>query len=211
MFETENNILKHEIWEEIVNHQICVFLLKAAKFLNVRQHTKFIPKIRFEKSFIHQWGVYSTCVIQAGDPIVEYTGDLIRISVTEKRQKYYEDKKGNYGSYIFKLDDDVFIDATSKGGIARFLNHSCEPNCKTRILVEADKDPPVRHVVICAKRLIEPFEELTYDYKLPYEEDSKKIVCQCGSSLCREFLNHNPYVSDAENLDIVKQYDVDEE
>ena len=145
-----------------------------------------LPLIRFEKSPIHQWGAFSAVKIAAGEPIVEYTGVLIRMSVTRAREKYYE-THGNNGSYIFRLGEDVFIDATNRGGIARFLNHSCDPNCKTRI-VNADG---IHHVVIYAKRDIEPYEELTYDYRLPYESRSKAIVCNCGSLNCRGYLNYS--------------------
>ena len=66
-----------------------------------------LPKIRFEKSSIHMWGVYNAFPITRDEPIVEYTGVLIRTSVTEARQNYYE-KHGNNGSYIFKLENDLF-------------------------------------------------------------------------------------------------------
>ncbi|EAY23271.1 SET domain containing protein [Trichomonas vaginalis G3] len=151
-------------------------------FQSIRSQLKYL---RFEKSGIHLWGVFSACYFAPGEPIVEYTGELVRLSVTEARQKYYE-TEGNHGSYIFRLDDDLYIDATHKGGIARFLNHSCDPNCKTCV-VEAGGQ---RHIVIFAKKKIEPFEELTYDYNLPYESKEKAIVCLCGSPKCRGYLNY---------------------
>ena len=167
----------------ITGSSLDVFNCTKEEFNSMKRN---LPLIRFEKSPIHQWGAFSATKIGAGEPIVEYTGVLIRMSVTRAREKYYE-KHGNNGSYIFRLGEDIFIDATNRGGIARFLNHSCDPNCKTRI-VNADG---VHHVVIYAKRDIEPYEELTYDYRLPYESRSKAIVCNCGSLNCRGYLNYS--------------------
>ncbi|KAL6996049.1 hypothetical protein U1Q18_006185 [Sarracenia purpurea var. burkii] len=67
------------------------------------------------------------------------------------------------------------VDATKRGGIARFINHSCEPNCYTKVIsVEGQKK-----IFIYAKRHIAAGEEITYNYKFPLEE--KKIPCNCGS------------------------------
>ena len=149
-----------------------------------------LPRIRFEKSSIHLWGVFSATRIAENEPIVEYTGELIRTSITEERQ-HSNEQEGNNGSYIFKLNDDLYIDATQKGGIARFLNHSCDPNCKTRIIEVETPNGGERHVVICAKRNILPYEELTYNYRLPYETKDKAIPCLCGSDNCKGYLNYS--------------------
>ena len=132
------------------------------------------------------WGVFTAAPIQAGEPIVEYVGELVRMRVVDERQKKYE-KQGNNGSYIFRLDDEMCIDATNIGGIARYINHSCSPNCDTRIIQTAGQS----RVVICARRYIQPYEELTYDYRLPYETKDKAIECNCGSEKCRKWLNWN--------------------
>ncbi|KAL6623424.1 hypothetical protein ACP70R_033303 [Stipagrostis hirtigluma subsp. patula] len=67
------------------------------------------------------------------------------------------------------------VDATKRGGLARFINHSCEPNCYTKVItVDGQKK-----IFIYAKRRIHAGEELTYNYKFPLEE--KKIPCHCGS------------------------------
>ncbi|KAH0800128.1 SET domain-containing protein [Histomonas meleagridis] len=142
--------------------------------------------LRYDRSIIHQWGVITTRKHKLGDPLIEYVGELIRLSVVEKRQKMYE-REGNNGSYIFRLSDDVFIDATRVGGKARFINHSCDPNCET-ILEEFFGE---KHIIICAIRDIEPYEELVYDYKIEYEPKEKRIKCCCGSPRCKGWLNWN--------------------
>ena len=86
---------------------------------------------------------------------------------------------------MFRIDDFDVVDATMHGNAARFINHSCEPNCYSRvILVDSHK-----HIVIFALRKIYRGEELTYDYKFPIEDDSSKLHCNCTARRCRRFLN----------------------
>lgn len=89
------------------------------------------------------------------------------------------------GCYMFRIDDFDVVDATMHGNAARFINHSCEPNCYSRVInVEGRK-----HIVIFALRKIYRGEELTYDYKFPIEDASNKLNCNCGARRCRRFLN----------------------
>lgn len=89
------------------------------------------------------------------------------------------------GCYMFRIDDYVVVDATMHGNAARFINHSCEPNCYSRVIsVDGQK-----HIVIFAVRKIYRGEELTYDYKFPIEDASNKLPCNCGAKKCRKFLN----------------------
>ncbi|RXM93163.1 Histone-lysine N-methyltransferase 2A [Acipenser ruthenus] len=98
-------------------------------------------------------------------------------------EKYYDSK--GIGCYMFRIDDFDVVDATMHGNAARFINHSCEPNCYSRVInVEGQK-----HIVIFALRPIYRGEELTYDYKFPIEDASSKLHCNCGAKRCRRFLN----------------------
>lgn len=86
---------------------------------------------------------------------------------------------------MFRIDDYEVVDATVHGNAARFINHSCEPNCYSRVItVDSQK-----HIVIFASRRIYCGEELTYDYKFPIEDASNKLPCNCGAKKCRKFLN----------------------
>ncbi|XP_029574899.1 histone-lysine N-methyltransferase 2B-like [Salmo trutta] len=71
------------------------------------------------------------------------------------------------------------------GNAARFINHSCEPNCYSRVINEEGQ----KHIVIFALRKIYRGEELTYDYKFPIEDPASKLNCNCGARKCRRFLN----------------------
>ncbi|RUS80751.1 hypothetical protein EGW08_011474, partial [Elysia chlorotica] len=133
------------------------------------------------RSKIHGRGLFCKRNIDAGEMVIEYAGEVIRASLTDKREKYYEGK--GIGCYMFRIDDDEVVDATMHGSAARFINHSCEPNCFSKVILVEGK----KHIVIFAMRPIKRGEELTYDYKFPIEE--VKIPCSCGSRRCRKYLN----------------------
>ncbi|KAH9759887.1 Histone-lysine N-methyltransferase ATXR7 [Citrus sinensis] len=120
---------------------------EGAELLKASQVKARKKRLRFQRSKIHDWGLVALEPIEAEDFVIEYVGELIRLKV----------------------------DATKRGGIARFINHSCNPNCYTKVIsVEGQKK-----IFIYAKRHIAAGEEITYNYKFPLEE--KKIPCYCGS------------------------------
>ena len=102
---------------------------------------------------------------------------------------------------MFRLDDDRVVDATMTGGVARYINHCCDPNCVTETVELADW-----HIIIFANRRISRGEELSYDYKVclynmsticmfmiisfqfDYEDDNK-IPCLCGAKNCKKWMN----------------------
>ncbi|KAL6626751.1 hypothetical protein ACP70R_030477 [Stipagrostis hirtigluma subsp. patula] len=146
---------------------------EGAELLKITQMKARKKRLRFQRSKIHEWGLVALESIDAEDFVIEYVGELIRRQVSDIREFQYE-KSGIGSSYLFRLDDD-YVDATKRGGLARFVNHSCEPNCYTKVItVEGQKK-----IFIYAKRRIYAGEELTYNYKFPLEE--KKIPCHCGS------------------------------
>ncbi|XP_076005868.1 histone-lysine N-methyltransferase 2B isoform X2 [Genypterus blacodes] len=135
------------------------------------------------RSPIHGRGLFCKRNIDAGEMVVEYAGTVIRSVLTDKREKYYDSK--GIGCYMFRIDDFDVVDATMQGNAARFINHSCEPNCYSRVInVDGRK-----HIVIFALRKIYRGEELTYDYKFPIEDERNKLGCNCGMRRCRRYLN----------------------
>ncbi|XAR64311.1 Histone-lysine N-methyltransferase [Bertholletia excelsa] len=155
---------------------------EGADLLKATQLKARKKRLCFQRSKIHDWGLVALEPIEAEDFVIEYVGELIRPRISDIRERYYE-KMGIGSSYLFRLDDGYVVDATKRGGIARFINHSCEPNCYTKVIsVEGEKK-----IFIYAKRHIAAGEEITYNYKFPLEE--KKIPCNCGSRRCRGSLN----------------------
>ncbi|XP_053328759.1 histone-lysine N-methyltransferase SETD1B [Spea bombifrons] len=139
-------------------------------------------KIRFCKSHIHDWGLFALEPIAADEMVIEYVGQNIRQVIADMREKRYEDE-GIGSSYMFRVDHDTIIDATKCGNFARFINHSCNPNCYAKVItVESQKK-----IVIYSKQYINVNEEITYDYKFPIED--VKIPCLCGAENCRGTLN----------------------
>ncbi|KAF8085732.1 hypothetical protein N665_0649s0008 [Sinapis alba] len=154
----------------------------GADLLKVSQLKARKKRLRFQQSNIHDWGLVALEPIDAEDFVIEYVGELIRSSISEIRERQYE-KMGIGSSYLFRLDDGYVIDATKRGGIARFINHSCEPNCYTKIISVDGK----KKIFIYAKRHIDAGEEISYNYKFPLEDN--KIPCNCKAQKCRGSLN----------------------
>ncbi|XP_075047677.1 histone-lysine N-methyltransferase 2B isoform X2 [Mixophyes fleayi] len=153
----------------------------AMRFRHLKKTSK--EAVGVYRSAIHGRGLFCKRNIDAGEMVIEYSGIVIRSVLTDKREKYYDSK--GIGCYMFRIDDFDVVDATMHGNAARFINHSCEPNCYSRVIhVEGQK-----HIVIFALRSIYRGEELTYDYKFPIEDANNKLPCNCGAKKCRRFLN----------------------
>jgi hypothetical protein len=125
--------------------------------------------------------VFATRTIRKGADIVEYRGQ--RITMKEADRRPDSDPDNPYHTFLFELDDGRVIDAAVRGNAARWINHSCEPNC------EPYEDDDGR-VFIAAKRTIRKGEELGYDYRLNVDgrvtkEMREAYACRCGSRRCR--------------------------
>jgi len=138
------------------------------------------PLYVVRRSRIHGNGVYAARRIRKGTRIVEYLGDRITHAQADAR---YEAKGQDDGhTFLFVASDDVVIDAGVGGNEARFINHSCDPNCET--VIEDER------VFIEAIRTIQPGEELGYEYGLTWEttddpDELANYACRCGAVKCR--------------------------
>jgi SET domain-containing protein len=138
------------------------------------------PPYRVRRSKIHGTGVFATRHIPKGTRIVEYLGE--RVSHAEADRRYADKADDDNHTFLFTVDARTVIDAGVGGNAARYINHSCDPNCETvtedrRIFIEAIKD-------------IEAGEELAYDYMIERDhEDPPNIEevfgCRCGATACR--------------------------
>lgn len=72
--------------------------------------------LRFARSPIHDWGLYAMEKISRGEMVIEYVGEVVRAAVADKREKAYE-RQGIGSSYLFRIDDDLVVDATKKGNL----------------------------------------------------------------------------------------------
>jgi hypothetical protein len=132
------------------------------------------------RSPIHGTGVFATGPIPKGARIVEYVGE--RVSHAEADRRYEDKDVADNHTFLFTVDDRIVIDAGVGGNEARWINHSCDPNCETVI--------ENKRVYIEAARDIAPGQELAYDYMISREPgdppDIEQIfACRCGSANCR--------------------------
>jgi SET domain-containing protein len=129
-------------------------------------------------------GAFATEAIPAGVRLIEYAG--ARLTPEEAEARYPDVPGERHHTYLFAIDDDdgneVVIDAAVDGNEARFINHSCAPNC----------DAVVEHgrVWIETIRDVAPGEELAYDYAYVLEERhtpaaKRRFPCHCGAPACR--------------------------
>lgn len=154
---------------------------KSSQYKKMKQEWR--NNVYLGRSKIQGLGLYAARDLEKHTMVIEYIGEIIRTELAETREKKYEAR--NRGIYMFRLDEERVIDATLSGGLARYINHSCNPNCVAET-VEVDRD---LKIIIFAKRRIQRGEELSYDYKFDIEDDQHKISCMCGAPNCRKWMN----------------------
>jgi len=137
-------------------------------------------RIQTRRSPVHGNGVFAVRDLAEGEKIIEYKGEVI--SWKEALRRHPHDPAQPNHTFYFHIDDGHVIDGNVNGNAARWINHSCEPNC------EADEVDG--RVYIKALRDIAAGEELNYDYGLiidePYTEKLlSEFPCYCGSAQCR--------------------------
>jgi SET domain-containing protein len=138
------------------------------------------PLVQVRESAIHGTGVFALRRIAKGTRIIEYVGE--RVSHAEADRRYEDKDVADNHTFLFIVDGRTVVDAGVGGNEARFINHSCAPNCETVI-----ED---RRIFIDALRTIEPGEELSYDYQIQREADDPPDIeeifgCRCGAPGCR--------------------------
>lgn len=148
-----------------------------------RMKLEWKSNVYLARSRIQGLGLYAARDIEKNTMVIEYIGSVIRNEVAERLEKKYESQ--NRGVYMFRIDNEYVIDATITGGPARYINHSCGPNCVTEVLT-LEKD---QKIIISSSRRISRGEELSYDYKFEIEDDQEKIPCHCGAFNCRKWMN----------------------
>ncbi len=110
------------------------------------------------------YGLFARTRIKKGAFVIEYTGRHVTTEVADRLKT----------KYLFELDSQWTLDGSARSNTARYMNHSCDPNC------EAELDDG--HVLLYAVRDIAPGEELTFDYGQEYfDEFIRPRGCRCAS------------------------------
>jgi len=138
------------------------------------------PPVETRDSGIHGRGVYATRTIAKSTRIIEYLGERITHAEADRRYEIKGDDDGH--TFLFIASKRTVIDAGVNGNEARFINHSCAPNCET--VIENGR------VFIEALRRIKAGEELGYDYQLTWDSTDDPVelalyACRCGAEHCR--------------------------
>jgi uncharacterized protein len=129
-------------------------------------------RLEIRESRIHRLGVYAAEHIPAHRKVIEYTGERISRRETKSRDNPRL-------TYLFALDKYWTIDGAVGGSGAEIINHSCEPNLRTSIRSG--------HILYMSRRVIQPGEELTVDYR--FADDIERVKCSCGAANCRGEIN----------------------
>ena len=138
------------------------------------------PCFDIRPSPIHGLGAFAARRIRTGTRIIEYTGE--RLTPSQADARYDDDRAEHPHVLLFTVDRRTVIDAGVGGNEARYVNHSCAPNCEAVI--------EQRRVYLEALRTIATGEELTYDYQLergrwPSAAWERRYACRCGAATCR--------------------------
>lgn len=165
----------------------CVCIFKLTEFPHApphrsarRSHRSPGRRIQARRSGVHGKGVFAVQDIAEGEVVIEYTGEVI--SWQEAQDRHPHDPAQPNHTFYFHVDEDRVIDAKFGGNSARWINHSCDPNCFA--------DEQDGRIFITALRNIRAGEELNYDYGLIIEERytpklKAEYPCWCGSENCR--------------------------
>jgi len=161
------------------------------------------PTFRVDRSRIHGLGVYSTVPLPAKCVALEYVGEIISDANADAREaaekRSIVDAAAANGrvaspaelarasTYMFALDPSAgtVVDAARKGNATRFVNHCCEPNCVTRVVVVGGE----KKILLFTSRDVAAGEELTYDYMFKPDLPENEAPCDCGADTCRGIIN----------------------
>ncbi|XP_051124458.1 histone-lysine N-methyltransferase ASHH2-like isoform X2 [Andrographis paniculata] len=147
------------------------------------------------------YGLQALEDISQGQFLIEYVGEVLDVHAYEARQREYA-LNGHRHFYFMTLNGSEVIDACAKGNLARFINHSCNPNCRTeKWMVNGEVC-----VGLFALRNIKKGEEVTFDYNYVRVFGAAAKKCVCGSANCRGYIGGDPTSSE-----IIVQDDSDDE
>ncbi|XP_043658282.1 probable histone-lysine N-methyltransferase CG1716 isoform X2 [Drosophila teissieri] len=148
-------------------------------------------------------GITAELQIPPGEFIMEYVGEVIDSEEFERRQHLYS-KDRNRHYYFMALRGEAIIDATSKGNISRYINHSCDPNAETQKWTVNGE----LRIGFFSVKPIQPGEEITFDYQYQrYGRDAQR--CYCEAANCRGWIGGEPDSDEGEQLDVDSDSDAE--
>lgn len=125
-----------------------------------------------KKSGINNLGLFAKTDIKKGEKVIEYKGKKFTHKQVEENDRFDNSK----AIYLFTLNERYVLDGDTKTNTAKYINHSCDPNCEVDIIKGK--------IWIIAIKDIKKGDELSYDYGFGYDADFRQFPCKCGSKNC---------------------------
>jgi len=125
-----------------------------------------------KKSGINNWGLFAGKDFKKGDKVIEYKGKKYTHKQIEDDDRFDNSK----AIYLFTLNKTYVLDGDTKSNTAKYINHSCDPNCEVDVIKGK--------IWIIATQDIKKGDELSYDYGFGYDKDFRQFPCKCGSKNC---------------------------
>lgn len=125
-----------------------------------------------KKSGINNLGLFAGRDIKKGEKVIEYKGRKLTHKQVEEDDRFDNSK----AIYLFTLNERYVLDGDTKTNTAKYINHSCDPNCEVDIIKGK--------IWIIAIKDIKKGDELSYDYGFGYDADFRQFPCKCGSKNC---------------------------
>ncbi|KAJ1977374.1 hypothetical protein H4R34_003605 [Dimargaris verticillata] len=170
---------------------------------NQRFQKKQYANVRIIKTRLKGFGLVAAEDLGRDEFVMEYIGEVIRRSQFAKRTQVYEQENIEH-HYFMSIRNDEVIDATRKGCIARFVNHSCAPNCEVQKWVVGSRF----RMGIFTTKPVPKGTELTFDYKF-VRYGAAPQRCFCGEPTCKGFIG---VMKDPQSLGMAPgDIDLDEE
>ena len=182
------------------------------RMLNIECHPKYCPcaercsnqsftkkhyaKLEVKRAGLKGFGLFAKEDLKAGQFLIEYVGEVLEEDEYLRRKSFFA-ASGQRHFYFMNIGNGEVIDASRKGGLGRFINHSCKPNCETQKWV-------VRGELAIGLFTLEDVPggtELTFDYNFERYGD-RPMKCLCGTSVCRGFIGGTQESGRAEKLDL---------
>ncbi|KAI9502799.1 hypothetical protein BX070DRAFT_225627 [Coemansia spiralis] len=174
--------------------------------LNRRFQKRQYAKVRIIDAGRKGYGMQALEDLDTGSFVMEYMGEVVTAAEFRKRARVYQ-SEGIQHHYFMSIGNGKIIDATRKGCIARFINHSCGPNC---VLQKWMVGGAIR-MGIFVERPIKRGEEITFDYKFERMSDSEPQPCYCGSPECKGIIGVTKERSKKAVQDVGSGEDADED
>ncbi|GIU69958.1 MAG: hypothetical protein KatS3mg002_1194 [Candidatus Woesearchaeota archaeon] len=176
---TEENIIKTITEENIITKEKTTDT--QIEYKKNKEQTIKEKLYEIRKSEIHNKGAYAIKDIPKGTIIAIYKGEKITKEESEKRanerlKKHKENQQGVAAVYIFELNENYDIDGDVPDNDAKYINHSCDPNCEVDIVND--------EIIIYTIKDVKKGEELTFNYGFEFDEEFIEHPCRCGSKNC---------------------------